>query len=498
MFPRKNFPPSGARVLTRLILALAFVLAAQHRAEAAGTLIPAPGRVDMVHDSARDTLYVTSGASVLRYQLGTNSFLPPFNLGGNLAGLDLSPDGDTLVVADRTRDASNIWVHVVDLRTGAAGKVNFPRYSLEGGTFTVAYGGDNHVLITSTFEGSGWIPLRRLNPATGAWTTLNHLLADSNGTLSQDTMLAASGDRSVVGFAEGNISDGRWGSYNVPNATLAHRTWYENGTGWFNYEVGVNRNGTQYAIPTYGGTFIYNASFARIATLGQYAGPQPVGVVYHPVEDVVYFPWVTTKEVRAFDTNTFAQTAAYNFEDTFTSNGNRAFQQGRMKMSRDGSLLLATVTGGVRFVRLYAPLAAVDRSITTPENTPAAVTLAGSVGNGGALSYRVVAPPAHGSLSGSGGDLVYTPEANYEGDDSFTYKSVYGPAESAAATVSINITNGNDAPTADDQSVTVDEDASAAVTLTGSDPDGAAVSFAVVSGPAHGTLSGTAPNLVYT
>ena len=123
MFPRwKSFTRSGARALTHLLLALAFALALQQRAEAAGTFVPAPGRVDMVYDSSRDTLYVTSGASVLRYHLGTNSFLSPFNLGGSLAGLDLSPDGNTLVVADRTRTAANTWVHVVDLRTGAASK----------------------------------------------------------------------------------------------------------------------------------------------------------------------------------------------------------------------------------------------------------------------------------------------------------------------------------------------------------------------------------------
>jgi hypothetical protein len=87
MFPRwKNPPRFGARALTKLLLTLAFILAVQQRAEAAGTFITAPSRVDMVHDSARDTVYITSGGgSVLRYQLGTNSFLSPFNLGGNLA-----------------------------------------------------------------------------------------------------------------------------------------------------------------------------------------------------------------------------------------------------------------------------------------------------------------------------------------------------------------------------------------------------------------------------
>jgi hypothetical protein len=42
------------------------------------------------------------------------------------------------------------------------------------------------------------------------------------------------------------------------------------------------------------------------------------------------------------------------------------------------------------------------------------------------------------------------------------------------------------------------EDSSVAFTLTGSDADGDALGFTVVSAPTRGTLSGTAPNLVYT
>ncbi|HEX7314832.1 MAG TPA: Ig-like domain-containing protein [Pyrinomonadaceae bacterium] len=500
MFPRwKNLPQLGARGLVRLLLAVAFVLALQFRAEAAGTFISAPSRVDMVYDSGRDTLYITSGANVLRYHLGTNSFQSPFNLGGSLAGLDLSPDGNTLVVADRTRTTTNTWVHVVNLTTGASSKALFPRSFQEGGTYTVAYGADNRVLVTSTIEGSGWGPLRRLDPATGAWIDLKSYFPGFPSEVRQNTMLAASGDRSVVGYAEADSSAGPLGRYRVSDSNIIQRTGYDYGTSWFNYEIGVNKNGTQYAVPTYGGTFIYNANVLKTSTvLGTYAGAQPIGVVYHPVEDLVYFPWTTTKQVRAFDTNTFAQVAAYDFEDTFQGNGNWAFQQGRMKMSRDGSLLFGTVTGGVRFVRLYAALTAEGQSVSTGENTPVNITLSGSVGNGGALSYRVVTQPAHGTLSGTGANLVYTPETNYEGNDSFTFRSVYGPAESAEATVNVNVSHGNDAPTADELSVTVDEGGSVAVTLTATDPEGAAVTFAVVTQPAYGTLSGTAPNLVYT
>jgi hypothetical protein len=52
-------------------------------------------------------------------------------------------------------------------------------------------------------------------------------------------------------------------------------------------------------------------------------------------------------------------------------------------------------------------------------------------------------------------------------------------------------------PTANQQLVMLPEDSSRAITLTGSDPDGRALSFALSSQPAHGTLSGIPPSLVY-
>ena len=48
------------------------------------------------------------------------------------------------------------------------------------------------------------------------------------------------------------------------------------------------------------------------------------------------------------------------------------------------------------------------------------------------------------------------------------------------------------------QSVSVVEDGSLAITLTASDPDGDPLTFAIVSAPSHGVLTGVAPNGVYT
>ena len=57
---------------------------------------------------------------------------------------------------------------------------------------------------------------------------------------------------------------------------------------------------------------------------------------------------------------------------------------------------------------------------------------------------------------------------------------------------------GNQPPVADPQTVQVPEDTPTAITLTGGDPEGASITFAVVTNPTSGTLSGTAPNLTYT
>ncbi len=59
-------------------------------------------------------------------------------------------------------------------------------------------------------------------------------------------------------------------------------------------------------------------------------------------------------------------------------------------------------------------------------------------------------------------------------------------------------THFNQTPTTNAQTVTLRQNTSANVALTGSDPEGSTLTYLIVSGTAHGTLSGTAPNLVYT
>src|SRR5207249_1712260 len=57
--------------------------------------------------------------------------------------------------------------------------------------------------------------------------------------------------------------------------------------------------------------------------------------------------------------------------------------------------------------------------------------------DGDLLTYSVVASPAHGTLTGIAPALIYSPDAQYSGTDSFTFKVNDGRLESAPATVSL-------------------------------------------------------------
>ncbi len=158
----------------------------------------------------------------------------------------------------------------------------------------------------------------------------------------------------------------------------------------------------------------------------------------------------------------------------------------------------AAATVSITVVQQTDPPIADAQAVATDEDTAVAVTLTATDPNGDPLTFSVISAPAHGSLSGVAPNLTYTPAANYNGPDSFTFIANDGIVDSTPADVSITVNPVNDAPTADGQIVTGTEDTPAAITLTGSDVDGDALSFTVTGAPLHGGLSGVAPNLEYT
>ncbi len=138
------------------------------------------------------------------------------------------------------------------------------------------------------------------------------------------------------------------------------------------------------------------------------------------------------------------------------------------------------------------------QSVSTPEDAAVPITLTATDGQGDSLTYIIVSAPTSGTLSGTAPNVTYTPATSYSGPDSFTFKANDGLLDSAPATVSITVTAVNDAPVANAQSVSTAEDTAKAITLAGTDAEGSALTYTIVTQPASGTLSGTAPNVTYT
>lgn len=148
--------------------------------------------------------------------------------------------------------------------------------------------------------------------------------------------------------------------------------------------------------------------------------------------------------VLAGDGPTFTYTPAANFHgaDSFTFRVN------------DGSHDSNTSTVNITVNAVNDVPVADSQSVTTNSNTPVSITLTGNDFETTAanLVFEITASPSHGTLSGSGASLSYTPGPNYAGSDSFSFTvrdtgdDSAAPATSTEATVSITV-NDTVAPT---------------------------------------------------
>ena len=100
-----------------------------------------------------------------------------------------------------------------------------------------------------------------------------------------------------------------------------------------------------------------------------------------------------------------------------------------------------------------------DASASTDEDTTLTSSVTASDVEGDELGFSLVGDVGHGALSfGTDGSYSYTPDLNFNGSDSFSFKANDGELDSNVATVSLTINPVNDAPVASDGSGTTDED----------------------------------------
>jgi len=157
---------------------------------------------------------------------------------------------------------------------------------------------------------------------------------------------------------------------------------------------------------------------------------------------------------------------------------------------------VATITLTVSAVN-DAPMI-LTQPISTARNTNAAITLAASDVESDVITYTLVSSPTHGTLSGIIPDLLYTPQPNFVGDDSFQVQARDREGATAVASLSITVLPTNTAPLAATLAFTTNQESAVAVNLLASDADGDALTYTLVSRPTHGSLVGEERDWIYT
>ena len=127
----------------------------------------------------------------------------------------------------------------------------------------------------------------------------------------------------------------------------------------------------------------------------------------------------------------------------------------------------------------FAPSGNTEPSISTNEDTPTNFTLEASDGDDASLTFTIVSQPAHGQVSNPVGDAVqFTPDANFNGFDTFTWRVSDGTNSDVVVT-GISVAAVNDTPVASARSASFPEDTTETITLSATDVEGSPLTYSV-------------------
>jgi hypothetical protein len=293
---------------------------------------------DVVIDPSSTFAFITNPVfnrvEVLR--LATGTFETPIPVGSAPMGIDISPAGDRIYVANR----GGTQVSVVDV----AGRVELKRVQistpnhLSNQPYSLAALANGHLLVATTFSGSGF---------GAAMFDVN--LADDTARLREDfyywgstterTQVRASGDRQHAVVIAGDISSGPVFRYDVSTDTFTP----EFDLGSFHGHVATNATGSWIFVN--GGGYVVDKGMQLAGTATSCRG---AGVAMNADGSVAYSLGVDS--VAICDVQHFlAADRIYTFDlaDWYPYLNNHA-----MELSPDGSTLVGLTDSGVTLIRL--------------------------------------------------------------------------------------------------------------------------------------------------
>jgi hypothetical protein len=139
---------------------------------------------------------------------------------------------------------------------------------------------------------------------------------------------------------------------------------------------------------------------------------------------------------------------------------------------------------------------AFDNTLATNEDTAGTVNVLGDDLFGAGATVTGITNGAHGTVvNNNNGTVTYTPAADYNGTDTFTYtaNTADGTAETATVTVTVGAVQD-----AFDDTLTTSEDTAGTVNVLANDTFGAGKTVTGVTNGAHGTVTNNNGTLTFT
>ena len=290
-------------------------------------------------------LFLATPTSVVQVDVGTCLEVAVLASGSNQMGIDASPSGRYLAVAEREVVGSTGVVRVIDrevgLTPGAVTSLSYVRAFGEAGAWMPAWVDEKRFVVSTAFSGSGWTPLRPVNATEG--------FGSPWGSVRQEAMLAVGGKWVFV--AEPNSSAGEVGAWVDGTRVASYRT------DWFVWEVAASRDGSQVMVPTYDGARLLSfdgSRFAQTGILGRYADNGPMGGAYSADGALLFTAswggWGSSNAlggVRVYRTNPLSLVEVID-DVRFGWTGSFYRGPGRVTLSVDGTWLAVTLLDRVR------------------------------------------------------------------------------------------------------------------------------------------------------
>ncbi len=186
----------------------------------------------------------------------------------------------------------------------------------------------------------------------------------------------------------------------------------------------------------------------------------------------------------------------YNPASGYTGTDSFTYQANDGTQNSNTATVTITINGG------NTPPVAVNDSYSTSEDTNLNVAAPGVLNNDtdadeDTLTAVQISNPSHGTANlNSDGSFIYNPDSGYTGTDSFTYQAYDGQDNSNIATVTINISGGdNTPPIAEDDYYSINEDNTLVVYAwngvlnNDTDADEDPLTAVKISDPSHGTVT---------